>query len=1255
MKKYFNKLLDGDSAEFIVDPNSYINARNFRFGSTDKGGMGYGENIYGNTLISNTLPVGTNTTIGGVTDEEKSRIIYFNHNSAGTHGIYCFDKDSATVYKVLLNSQVTGGLGFSTSNLIHSAVVVGDLLFWVDNLNEPRVINIEAGIKLNHGSYSTSVSAYSSPLVQEDIALIKKPPVYVPTTTKGYNSSVPTNFIQDGVFQFALMYEYRDYQRSVIGNWTKLVNFNAASDNSNYITVKASLFEVIHQTVQKVHLLSKNMLTGGVSIVRTWDKSNTDDAADIVAHNSGTALSYDFYNNITGITVSQTEASRIEDLVPPIVQTLESARKRIFLGNYFVGHNQPNQTSLSVSVIDANSSSSITTAVYRYRANFQNVYYDPDANYVDVWYAGYYVFLSSVAVPGWYLINGTEDWDGFTYPVLGSIPSSVAFADLTYQGADTSEIISNIQHDSTPGTAPDELYYSTYSVEMSDQSTNTDITSVSTTGVAAFKTNSPYQVGIAFYDRFKRRIGMITNDDLLVNIPDRDFDYTDFKAAIEWTLSSGAQPNEIPEGAYYYSIVRTQNLRTRFFLQSVDDQPRYAAKGTDGVITIDSVFPSQPDGKAYLALDTNNLLKEGMGYTFNDGDLCAIYYDGATGGAYQVKKVVAQEGRYILVDKDDTFGTITTSTNILFEIYTPYKPSEEEFFYEVGNMYSITSPGTSSRAYSTTLGVLTGDVYLISRETEASDTFTAEAMNIRDKFWTSWYTDISKAFPKVLGKRLHKPYSIRFSDSYILGTELNGNSTFLVLNEETIDENNGWIQKLVLADKTQKDLGNVMLAICTNTTNSIYLDEAQISDTTGSVFFTKTEGVIGSINQLHGGYGTKHPESVVNMRGFVFWYDQINGSFIQYAGNGLFPVSNYGLKRVSKLFSDNLTSGKVIGGADFYHNEILFTIPQTTDVPPKGWLDDYFSLSNVYSVRQITRLGSTYYAFSGYFVYLNASDGWPYDGYYLIVSTITNLDDEPSVPAYPALIDYPQTVILSGLYATNATTEEELTEYVASIFFDAATINPAPGALQVHSYEYEEIADVIRVGQDATDRVYPYDIYDGKAKTLAFKFGADGWLGEFTFVPEWIINLDNTLYAFKNGGLYKHTNETYNTFFGTAYPSELMLIENNEPSRLKSFLSIAIEGNMPPTYVHLRTETPNIQSSDLYANEFVNREGVYYAHILRDRLSPNISGTPEIKAALGDRMFGAWMKCWLKFETTSLLQLRFVDISSKQNSGHKTI
>ena len=96
-------------------------------------------------------------------------------------------------------AEYTGGgiLNFSKNNLITGINVIDDLLFWTDNLNQPRRININEFKKNTNGvidedtqiefaikdntTGSSTVVKLKRPFNEDDISVIKKAPMYAPS------------------------------------------------------------------------------------------------------------------------------------------------------------------------------------------------------------------------------------------------------------------------------------------------------------------------------------------------------------------------------------------------------------------------------------------------------------------------------------------------------------------------------------------------------------------------------------------------------------------------------------------------------------------------------------------------------------------------------------------------------------------------------------------------------------------------------------------------------------------------------------------------------------------------------------------------------------------------------------------------------------------------------------------------------------------------------------------------------------------
>jgi hypothetical protein len=118
--------------------------------------------------------------------------------------------------------------------------------------------------------------------------------------------------------------------------------------------------------------------------------------------------------------------------------------------------------------------------------------------------------------------------------------------------------------------------------------------------------------------------------------------------------------------------------------------------------------------------------------------------------------------------------------------------------------------------------------------------------------------------------------------------------------------------------------------------------------------------------------------------------------------------------------------------------------------------------------------------------------------------------------------------------------------------------------------------------------------------------------------------------------MYEHnTNVTYNSFYGTNYQSKLDLTFNANPNLIKTFIGLMEQSNYLWRALDIVTSTPN-QQSNLLADDFLQKEGIWFASFLRDINSPN--GIYE-----GDDLKGNWIK--LKLENSSNFKINTLSIS----------
>jgi hypothetical protein len=150
LKSKMNKDLD----DRILPNGEYREAQNVAISKSESSDVGALENILGNSLAS-SLGLSSNcgiTVIGKYMDDTNNRIIIFVTDytdsspnrldnfapSTTTHQILCYYPNDNTV-----NTLATGRfLNFSKTHPIYGVNLLEDLLFWTDDRNQPRTLNV---------------------------------------------------------------------------------------------------------------------------------------------------------------------------------------------------------------------------------------------------------------------------------------------------------------------------------------------------------------------------------------------------------------------------------------------------------------------------------------------------------------------------------------------------------------------------------------------------------------------------------------------------------------------------------------------------------------------------------------------------------------------------------------------------------------------------------------------------------------------------------------------------------------------------------------------------------------------------------------------------------------------------------------------------------------------------------------------------------------------------------------------------------
>lgn len=345
-----NKIVD----QRLLPEGEYVDAMNIRMGSTENSEVGVIENTKGNIWLTKLAytdgtPLSVNARcIGAIQDSARETIYWFVHDPTFTTtslGPNPTSKlDLILSYNVLTNiltyhivsindgDDINTTLNFNPSYLITGVNIIEDLLFWTDDYNAPRFINI----KRNYPNPVSDIDA----LNPESILVIKKPPVEAPMvqpiTTSGQETYLETRFIC-----FAYRYRYADGEYSATSQWSapafvpKQFSFSASSvlneGMTNFCNAAIINYNSGGPLVVGIDLLFKQSENNIIKIIQKIDKSEA-------GFGDYQTQQFTFNNSKIFTILAESEILRLYDNVPRFAKAQTIMGNRLMYGNYVEGY-----------------------------------------------------------------------------------------------------------------------------------------------------------------------------------------------------------------------------------------------------------------------------------------------------------------------------------------------------------------------------------------------------------------------------------------------------------------------------------------------------------------------------------------------------------------------------------------------------------------------------------------------------------------------------------------------------------------------------------------------------------------------------------------------------------------------------------------------------------------------------------------------------------------------------------------------------
>lgn len=1213
--------MDNDSTPEFVQKGDYLVAHNGRI-QMGRDGMGGAFKPLSSTSARTPGFTFPPDTIGDIPDDPNQRVFYMLWSPVDDHRIYCWNRRTNTNLVVLKQADVIDGLGFGRYSYIKGIAMIGDYLYWCDgNTNQPRRIDVERALRANNPTYispdGTNATPYTLPLDPWDITVARRVPIYPPKVEKRISADeadIPDRaitYLDRNALQFAIRYVYRSGEYSTLGPYSKILPHNADQRFDvyayKYDTVRVDIDkdEPIDNEVRMVEFLVRRDNIGAWYIAKSFDRE--EDAAPFTEHNAvgGDAMGFYFYNDESGIAVADSESYVPFYDVPIFCNSLEIANNRLFTFNNVKGYDYVKDAVLAA----------------------ERVEHTWETGTVWEMYGSYYLFEwpCGTGTAEAVLLRIGEEFG----PACGWY--STAFTSTQFNSGslllnlavDPNDKIHIVDNDPDFKDIANHLNPTCLTYDVTLYAVGQPVLSglgPFSENAIAFRHGKTYQLGLKFYDYTGRNSG-VAHSPVEIAIPERKRYEETFTIGIEWTL--GNLPALIPIWAHSYAIVMNRAVENFVAGESF---PLYGTKDPlDGTWSFDDGGTPPVNNTTYLGSYDGiglNIARmtgfRGIGYTFSEGDVVKIINEADE--VYYLK-VIGTYLTYLILDLRD-IGDCTSS---YFEIITPRK-EDEDIFWEIGRNFRVLNPGTTTRALSVTTGTVNGDTYF-SRQEGRPQIAPLPAMNPNDRFWFLWPQNYGRPTRLLFSKQQRYETDLHPSGPFFPGTETNQLNAFLSGENKQLDLSIGSGQRLVLASRTQ-EYGTVMLAIGKSEVASIYLGRTEFFNADETPNVLRSTNVIGNVNILKGGFGTLNPESCFKNDGNVYWFSAIKSSFVRYAKDGVNAISDKKMATFAAWLGNLvLTTAsdipgqpgiKVAGGFDDFHKEALWAIP-----PIGNWPIAFSVLDAVAEELVLTE------------------------------TTVGNI----TAPIVPGEI-HRFSMTFNAPVLVNITVWDY---HFGQKTFTTTSANPSfmfvgrPGApTTITITSTPPLSTVLHRRTLERMRPYPYSAIDRVPKTIAFNENSGRWSHTSSHTPEWFSKVGDQLITFRAGVLYMHDATSVGTFYGVQYPAWISLAFNEQPNTVKRLQGVSLEANTKPSYIHFRTEEPNIQSSDLVASDIETEEGIFSSSVLRDRLSPNTAGTVNDKLYRGDEMRGRYSKVLFEWTKATTFAARIFNLISRVSGGNKT-
>lgn len=336
-----NKSLD----DRLVPEGEYRDAQNVEVTTDTQGGgdIGTVRKVRGNTALTSVDEdfSGTPEVIGSFFDDKNNSIYYFVTDNT-THKIYRYKTANTPVFEIIAEGDY---LNFSKSNLITGVNILDRFLFWTDNNNPPRRIDL---LQIESDS-----DFYYDLDDDTKVSVIKYSPFLAPSILFSNDNTIDSDYIKERFVRFSYRYKYND------GTYSQLAPFSPIAflleddeltsseiekayerglldsfvNHANKVVINAPLPDnpISVYGITSVEFLIKDANLPSVRIIKR--QSVDSDLSDTIQHT--------YKSELPVSTLQEKELLRVSENLPIKARAQEVVGNRVVYGNFTENYDLP--------------------------------------------------------------------------------------------------------------------------------------------------------------------------------------------------------------------------------------------------------------------------------------------------------------------------------------------------------------------------------------------------------------------------------------------------------------------------------------------------------------------------------------------------------------------------------------------------------------------------------------------------------------------------------------------------------------------------------------------------------------------------------------------------------------------------------------------------------------------------------------------------------------------------------------------------